>query len=61
MLDAIARDTMGGTEHVVALMAANPHVSGLPAVLPAGLELMVPEPAADAATPERPIRLWGRG
>lgn len=59
MLDAIAHRLMGGAEHVVLLMEANPHVAGLPPVLPAGLLLDVPVPAAGDAATVTPIRLWG--
>ena len=60
MLDAVAHRLMGGADRVAALMEANPHVAGLPALLPAGLVLAIPAPAAGPPSPARPIRLWGR-
>ena len=61
ILDDIAQRLMGGAEHVVQLMEANRHVAGLGVVLPAGVDLEVPVPAAGARETREPIRLWGDG
>ena len=59
VMDAVAHRLMGGAEHVVQLLEANPHAAGLPVVLPAGIDLIVPVPAPGARETRQPIRLWG--
>ena len=61
VLDDIAHRLMGGVEHTLALMEANRHAAGLPLVLPAGIDLVIPAPAAGARETRQPIRLWGDG
>ena len=61
VLDEIAHRLMGAAEHVVQLMEANRHAAGLPVVLPAGIDLAIPVPAAGARETRQPIRLWGGG
>lgn len=58
MLDALAHRHLGGADRVVALMEANRHAAGLPALLPAGLTLVLPRPAGGDAPTVAPIRLW---
>jgi len=58
VLDAIAR-RLAGSEHAVhALLAANPHITRLPARLPAGVLLRLPAPLPPAPAPTRTVRLW---
>lgn len=61
-LDLVAHRALGGAQHVVALMELNRHVAGLPAVLPAGITLQLPDvPESEAAATVAPVRLWGDG
>ena len=58
-LDQIAV-AAGGTEaDVTRILEANPGLSSQPPVLPAGLVIFVPPPAAEQV--RQPIRLWGAG
>ena len=57
VLDQIALRAYGRTgEATEALLAANPHLAGLPARLPAGVEVVLPELAETVTKPT--VRLW---
>jgi len=56
VIDRIAYDRLGSEAHVVAILEANPGLADLPAVLPAGVVIELPEVTPAAATT---IRLWG--
>ena len=61
MLDAICFKQLGAAAHsaayVAAVLAANPRLADLGAVLPAGVLIDLPQVAAPIATGR--IRLWG--
>lgn len=57
MIDQVALAAYGRTEGATeAVLAANPHLAGLPPRLPAGLTILLPDlpPAAVKGT----VRLW---
>ncbi len=59
MLDAICRQHYGRESYVPVVLEANPHLAKLPALLPAGVTVVLPDAkeAPAESTPE--IRLWG--
>jgi len=59
MLDAICKRRYGRESIVPLVLSANPHLAKQPAVLPAGLEIVLPDvPEMPAMNPPE-IRLWG--
>ncbi|MDJ0824256.1 MAG: tail protein X [Rhodobacter sp.] len=58
VLDAICLAELGSTEHVAAVLDANPGLAAAGPVLPKGVEIDLPIVAAPA--PQAPIRLWTR-
>ena len=57
LVDQIAQEAYGRTAGATeALLAANPHLAALPARLPAGTLIDLPEIPAEVAT--RTIKLW---
>lgn len=58
VLDAIAWRVYGTEQAVRDLLAANPQATFLPACLPAGIQLTLPDRPA-LATPVETVRLWG--
>jgi phage tail protein X len=59
LLDAICKRHYGRETLVPFVLAANPHLAKQPTILPAGLEITLPDVEAtpDKNPPE--IRLWG--
>lgn len=59
MLDALCKVHYGRESPVPAVLEANPHLAKLPALLPAGIHIVLPDidPATSESTPE--VRLWG--
>lgn len=58
MIDQIALDAYGRTDGATeAVLAANPHLAGLPARLPAGVVIALPVIATSPVKPT--VRLWG--
>lgn len=59
MLDAVCKRHYGRESAVPLVLSANPHLAGQPAILPAGLEIILPDiPETPEADPPE-IRLWG--
>jgi phage tail protein X len=59
MLDAVCKRRYGRESIVPFVLKANPHLAKQPAVLPAGLEIALPDaPETPEANPPE-IRLWG--
>lgn len=57
MIDALALDAYGRTAGATeAVLTANPHLAGLPARLPAGLVVILPDIAPANVAPT--VRLW---
>lgn len=59
VLDAIAYKHLGSSEAVHALLHVNPGLAGMGAVLPAGLEVRIPQ-TVKASPRKKTVRLWGR-
>ena len=59
VLDAICYERYGRQDMVESVLGANPGLAARGAVLPSGVEILLPNaaPRPDAT----PIRLWGRG
>lgn len=57
VLDLIAYRELGDERLVIAILKANPRLAEMPPVLPAGVEIELPE--AGPVTPGETIRLWG--
>jgi len=55
--DAIAKDHLGSEALVVDLFAANPGLAALGPVLPAGIDVTLPDVAPATSAPR--VRLWG--
>lgn len=58
MLDLICHRELGSSEHVPAVLDANPGLAALGPVYSAGLIIVLPSVAAPVARGQ--IRLWGR-
>jgi len=59
MLDAICKRHYGRESQVPLVLEANPHLAKQPAVLPAGLEIVLPDVHEVPETNPPEIRLWG--
>lgn len=59
VLDLICRDHLGSEAHVPAVLAANPGLAARGLVYPAGVRIILPEPATETRA-RGDIRLWGR-
>jgi phage tail protein X len=57
MLDAICKRHYGRESLVPAVLEANPHLAKLPALLPAGVEIILPE-ISDTPSSLPEIRIW---
>lgn len=57
MLDAICVKQLGSSAHVPAVLAVNPRLADLGAVLPAGVLIDLPQVTAPVVSGQ--IRLWG--
>lgn len=61
VLDALLFERLGRHADVGAVLEANPGLAARGPVLPAGLEIDLPEPGAAGTAPvATPVRLWGR-
>ncbi|GHV50912.1 phage tail protein [Deltaproteobacteria bacterium] len=58
MLDAICKRHYGRESLVPFVLAANPHLAKLPALLPAGVEIVLPDIAEPSPQSVPEIRLW---
>ncbi len=59
MLDAICARYYGREAYVTALLAANKHLASMPAILPAGLVIALPDLPDTLESDPIEIRLWG--
>ena len=59
MLDAICKRRYGRESVVPLVLDANPHLAKQPVVLPAGLEVVLPDLPETPKTNPPEIRLWG--
>lgn len=58
MLDALCKAHYGREGLVLAVLEANPQLGRLPAVLPAGVVIVLPEVESTPEAPAPEIRLW---
>jgi phage tail protein X len=59
VLDFICHTVFGKTASVVEeVLELNPHLAELPAVLPEGVEIVLPSPPRSARPERREISLW---
>jgi phage tail protein X len=59
VLDLICHQIFGKTDGVVEeVLELNPHLAELPAVLPEGIEIVLPSPPRSARPERREISLW---
>ena len=59
MLDAICAEYYGKESVVPLVLKANAHLAGMPAVLPAGILIVLPDLPETPETNPPEIRLWG--
>lgn len=57
MIDEICKGHYGREDMTVAVYEANPGLAARGAVLPKGIDIILPDPEPQA--PRQPIRLWG--
>lgn len=60
MLDALSKAHYGREDRALMVLAANPHLARLPAVLSAGVTIVLPQDATAEDTESAPeVRIWG--